>query len=193
MLDVKVRQALWHAIDLNTIQKRLMRGKSRIAAMLVAPAVTGYDETIDVPLPYDIDKAKALLTEAGYPMASRRASPARTTATSPTSRSAWRSASMWAKIGVQVDLSVESKTTYFPRTDNGEFDVPIMLGWASLPPMDGFSVLQALLATNDGTYGGSNPDGLSNPEIDASWPCRGGRTRRDQARRHAEGGLPHHP
>ena len=32
--------------------------------------------------------------------------------------------------------------------------------------MDGYSVLQALLATNDGTFGGSNTNGLSNPDID---------------------------
>lgn len=165
MLDVRVRQALWHAIDMNTIQKRLMRGKSRIAAMLVAPAVTGYDETIDVPLPYDIDKAKALLTEAGY------ADGFKTGLACPNDRYiadeqiCLAIASMWAKVGVQVDLSVESKTTYFPRTDKGEFDT-YLLGWASLPPMDGFSPLQSLLATNDGVFGGSNADGLSNPEID---------------------------
>ena len=37
LLDVQVRQALWHAVDLNTIQKRLMRGKSRTSGTLVAP------------------------------------------------------------------------------------------------------------------------------------------------------------
>jgi peptide/nickel transport system substrate-binding protein len=32
--------------------------------------------------------------------------------------------------------------------------------------MDGFSVLQSLLATNDGTFGGSNTSGLSVAKID---------------------------
>ncbi len=166
MLNVKVRQALWHAIDLNTIQKRLMRGKSRVAAMLVAPAVTGHDDAIDVPLDYDIDKAKALLAEAGYPDGFKTGLSCSNDRYIADEQICLAISSMWAKIGVTVDLSVESKTTYFPRMDNGELDV-YMLGWASLPPMDGFSVLQALLATNDGTYGGSNPNGLSDPRIDA--------------------------
>ena len=165
LLDVRVRQALWHAIDTNTIQKRLMRGKSRTAGMLVAPAVTGYDETIDVPLPYDVDKAKALLAEAGYPDGFKTGLACPNDRYIADEQICLAVASMWAQIGVQANVSVESKTTYFPRTDKGEFDV-YLLGWASLPPMDGFSPLQALLATNDGTFGGSNADGLSNPEID---------------------------
>ena len=162
---MRVRKALWHAIDSTTIQKRLMRGKSRVAGMLVAPAVTGYDETIDVPLSYDIDKAKALLTEAGYPDGFKTGLACSNDRYIADEQICLAVASMWAKVGVQVDLSVESKTTYFPRTDKGEFDI-YLLGWASLPPMDGFSPLQSLLATNDGVFGGSNADGLSNPEID---------------------------
>lgn len=165
LLDLKVRQALWHAIDMNTIQKRLMRGKSRISGMLVAPEVTGYDKSIDVPLPYDAEKAKALLTEAGYPEGFKVQLACPNDRYIADEQICLAIASMWAKVGVQTELSVESKTTYFPRTDKGEFDI-FMLGWASLPPMDGYSVLQALLATNDGTFGGSNTNGLSNPEID---------------------------
>ena len=37
------------------------------AALLVAPGVRGYDKSLDVRLPYDPAKAKALLQEAGYP------------------------------------------------------------------------------------------------------------------------------
>jgi peptide/nickel transport system substrate-binding protein len=163
--DVRVRQALWHAIDLNTIQKRLMRGKSRIAGMLVAPQVTGYDKSIDVPLSYDVAKAKALLAEAGYPDGFKMGFGCPNDRYIADEQICLAIASMWAKIGVQANLSVESKTTYFPRTDKGEFD-SYLLGWASLPPMDGFSALQSLLTTNDGVFGGSNTNGLSNPDID---------------------------
>ena len=37
------------------------------AGMLVAPGVNGYAPELDQPAPYDPDKAKALLAEAGYP------------------------------------------------------------------------------------------------------------------------------
>ncbi|SFJ22799.1 peptide/nickel transport system substrate-binding protein [Phyllobacterium sp. CL33Tsu] len=165
LLDVKVRQALWHAVDLATIQKRLMRGKSRTTGMMVAPPVTGYDEGIDAPLAYDIDKAKSLLAEAGYPDGFKVGLNCSNDRYIADEQICLAIASMWAKIGVQADVGVESKTTYFPRMDKGEFDM-YMLGWASLPPMDGYSVLQALLATTDGKFGGSNSNGLSNPKID---------------------------
>ncbi|MBB6486292.1 ABC transporter substrate-binding protein [Rhizobium lusitanum] len=166
LLNVKVRQALWHAIDLNTIQKRLMRGKSRISGMLVAPEVTGYDKSIDVPLTFDVAQAKSLMTEAGFPDGFKIGLNCSNDRYIADEQICLAIASMWAKIGVKAEVAVESKTTYFPRMDKGDLDVYI-LGWASLPPMDGYSVLQSLLATNDGTYGGSNPNGLSDPKIDA--------------------------
>lgn len=113
-----------------------------------------------------VDKAKTLLAEAGYPDGFKTGLSCSNDRYIADEQICLAISSMWAKIGVQVDLSVESKTTYFPRMDNGELDV-YLLGWASLPAMDGYSVLQALLATNDGTFGGSNPNGLSDPRIDA--------------------------
>ncbi len=166
LLDVRVRQALWHAIDLDTIRKRLMRGKSRTSGMLVAPAITGYDKSIDVPLSYDVKLAKSLLTDAGYPNGFKVGLSCSNDRYIADEQVCLAIASMWARIGVKAEVTVESKTTYFPRMDKGDLDI-YMLGWASLPAMDGYSVLQSLLATNDGNYGGSNPNGLSNPKIDA--------------------------
>lgn len=180
LLDVKVRQALWHAIDLNTIQKRLMRGKSRTSGMLVAPEVTGYDKTIDEPLAYDLKTAKSLMEQAGYADGFQVGLNCPNDRYIADEQICLAIASMWAKIGVKANVGVESKTTYFPHQDNGDFDI-YMLGWASLPPMDGYSVLQSLLATNDGTYGGSNPNGLSDPKIDAL--ARSASTELDEGKR----------
>jgi peptide/nickel transport system substrate-binding protein len=41
-----------------------------------------------------------------------------------------------------------------------------MLGWATLPMLDGFSVLSAMLATPGGEYGTFTPAGYSNPKVD---------------------------
>ncbi|MBZ9983568.1 MULTISPECIES: ABC transporter substrate-binding protein [unclassified Mesorhizobium] len=180
LLNVKVRQALWHAVDLNTIQKRLMRGKSRTSGTLVAPQVTGYDQSIDVALDYDVAKAKSMLAEAGYPDGFKVGLACSNDRYIADEQICLAIASMWAKIGVEADVHVESKTTYFPRMDKGDLDI-YMLGWASLPPMDGYSVLQALLATNDGNYGGSNPNGLSNAKIDEL--ARSASTELDEAKR----------
>ena len=56
--DLRVRQALNLAIDMDLIQKKVMRGKSRNAGLLVAPPVPGYDAALDERTPADPEKAK---------------------------------------------------------------------------------------------------------------------------------------
>src|SRR5690606_17792702 len=65
--DKRVRQAFYQAIDINGIQRTVMRGASTPAALLIGPGINGYDASIDKRLPYDVEAAKKLLAEAGYP------------------------------------------------------------------------------------------------------------------------------
>ena len=65
--DKRVRQAMAHAIDLGPILQNLMGELFIPAGMIVAPGVNGYAPELDQPLPYDPERAKALLVEAGYP------------------------------------------------------------------------------------------------------------------------------
>ena len=63
--DARVRQAVAHAIDVDAIVKYILHGQGIRTAQLT-PGTLGYDPTL-VPYPYDPDKARALLAEAGYP------------------------------------------------------------------------------------------------------------------------------
>jgi peptide/nickel transport system substrate-binding protein len=65
--DKRVRQAMAHAIDFEPILKDLMGELFIPAGTVVAPGVNGYAPELDQRLPYDPEKAKALLVEAGYP------------------------------------------------------------------------------------------------------------------------------
>jgi peptide/nickel transport system substrate-binding protein len=65
--DKRVRQAVAYAIDMATPLRPLMRELFLPAGMLISPGVNGYAPAIDKPAPYDPDKAKRLLAEAGYP------------------------------------------------------------------------------------------------------------------------------
>ena len=67
LTKVKVRQALIHAIDRESIAKNLMQGGSRVPPAPCFPTQFGCDATVAVQYPYDPAKAKALLAEAGYP------------------------------------------------------------------------------------------------------------------------------
>ena len=63
--DRKVRLAMAYAIDCEAIKKNLLNGIPNRWAYL-APHELGYDPALK-PYPYDPQKAKALLAEAGYP------------------------------------------------------------------------------------------------------------------------------
>jgi peptide/nickel transport system substrate-binding protein len=64
--DVRVRLAINHAVDRETIVKTLLQGYGRATGQPFAPGWLGYDPDIK-PFPYDPAKARRLLTEAGYP------------------------------------------------------------------------------------------------------------------------------
>ncbi|MFY8041108.1 MAG: ABC transporter substrate-binding protein [Bosea sp. (in: a-proteobacteria)] len=166
MKDRRVRQALWHAIDLNTIQTRIMRGKSRTVGTMVAPPIPGYSAEIDKPLAFDVARARQLLTEAGYPNGFKTKLDCSNDRYIADEQTCVAIAAMWTRAGVQVDLKTQSRATYFPLVDKGESDAYI-LGWATLPPMDGFSVLSAILHSREGAFGGNNPNGLNDPKLDA--------------------------
>lgn len=64
--EPKVRQAIAYAIDKEAIVEAVYNGVGSAATGPIPPSVWGYtDETESYP--YDVEKAKALLAEAGYP------------------------------------------------------------------------------------------------------------------------------
>lgn len=65
--DVRVRQALYYAVDRDLINEFLFEGKSHIIGTNMIPAFTKYYEaSTETMYKKDIDKAKQLLKEAGY-------------------------------------------------------------------------------------------------------------------------------
>ena len=65
--NVKVRQAIWHAIDRKAIADKLVTGGSRVPQAPCFPTQFGCDAEAAVLYDYDPAKAKQLLAEAGYP------------------------------------------------------------------------------------------------------------------------------
>jgi peptide/nickel transport system substrate-binding protein len=65
--DVRVRQALLHAVDRKSIVENIMEGSAGPAMGVLAPGVFGYkDMQLDKQYPFDRAKAKALLAQAGW-------------------------------------------------------------------------------------------------------------------------------
>ena len=67
LTKLKVRQAIWHAIDRKAIADKLVTGGSRVPSAPCFPSQFGCDAEAAVTYDYDPAKAKQLLAEAGYP------------------------------------------------------------------------------------------------------------------------------
>lgn len=63
--DVRIRQAVDHAIDRNAITQRLLRNMGTPVAQIVAPVSNGYDASLK-PTSYDPELARKLVKESGY-------------------------------------------------------------------------------------------------------------------------------
>ena len=64
--DLRVRQAVNYAIDRQTLVDALLKGESKVISTACYPSQFGCDQDV-TSYPYDPEKARALLAEAGYP------------------------------------------------------------------------------------------------------------------------------
>lgn len=65
--DVRVRRAVNHAVNKQAITKDILKGTATVSSGPIPPAITwAYTDQV-TKYPYDVEKAKKLLTEAGYP------------------------------------------------------------------------------------------------------------------------------
>jgi len=103
--DPRVRMAIAKTIDAPLIADRVMRGHARVIGTASVPGIAGYQEDLDVRWPTDVEAAKALLAEAGYPegFATQLNCPLeRYVNTADICRAA---ASMLARIGIDVKVN----------------------------------------------------------------------------------------
>lgn len=65
-MDPRVRQALNYAVDRQAIIDSLFGGRAQLATGLMTSSNLGYDSSVEA-FPYDPERARELLAEAGYP------------------------------------------------------------------------------------------------------------------------------
>jgi peptide/nickel transport system substrate-binding protein len=79
--DLRVRQALYHAIDIEAIRRQVMRGQAIPTGSMVPAASMSFPELEPRLLAHDPARARELLAQAGYPRGFDSGSTAPTTAT----------------------------------------------------------------------------------------------------------------
>lgn len=65
-LDLRVRQAIAHSVNVDAILATIMRGAAEPASQLVSPAMRGYSPALAARPAFDPERARALLADAGY-------------------------------------------------------------------------------------------------------------------------------
>lgn len=165
--DVRVRRAMMQAIDIEAIRTRVMRGQARPTAQIFGPGVNGFVEENDRRLPLDVEGARRLLAEAGYPNGFG------VTLDCPNDRYVNDEAictavtSMLARIGVRVTLAAQTRVRFFAEINAPRYNTSFyLLGWTP-NTYDAHNSLFNLAATRNGERGMFNNGGYSNPRFDA--------------------------
>ncbi len=165
--DQRVREAFAHAIDLDAIQRVVMRGASTPTGLMIAPGINGFEEELNEPYAYDPEQSKALLQEAGYgdgfpvtldcPNDRYVNDEAICTAIVP----------MLERIGIDVTLNAQTKSLHFnkiglPEGNNTSF---YMLGWTP-GTYDAYNALQNLMTMDGEAQGIWDSGRYSNPKVE---------------------------
>jgi dipeptide transport system substrate-binding protein len=127
--DKRVRQALNMAVDKSAIIDVVFQGAGKAAKNPIPPTIWSYNEATK-DYPYDPDKAKALLAEAG--VANLKTNIWAMPVQRPYNPNAKRMAELiqadWAKVGVEAEIVSFEWGEYLKRSKQGEHQT-ILLGW----------------------------------------------------------------
>lgn len=162
--DLRVRQAVYQGIDIETIASKVMRGLAKPTGSMVAPGIRGYDVTMEPRLTYNPDAARKLLADAGYPDGFEAGLNCPNDRYTNDAEICQAVAANLSRVGIRLRVQTESKTTYFPRALKRDVSM-FMLGW-SPAGYDAHNLLYTVLATPSGAQGQWNFGAYSNQKLD---------------------------
>ncbi len=127
--DVRVRRALFHAVDIETLRGKLMNGLAvPTGGNTPSPLAAYNDPEIERREPYDLALARRLMAEAGF------GDGFEVTLDCPNNRYVNDEeicialAGMWAQLKVKVRVNAIPRTTYFPKMEKWDTSM-YLLGW----------------------------------------------------------------
>lgn len=128
--NLKVRQALTMAVNRQAIIEAVYQGAGKQAKSMIPPGMWGYNDKIE-DYPYDIERAKALLKEAGFEKGftiDLWAMPVQRPYNPNARRMAEIIQADWAKVGVKANIVSYEWGEYLKRAKAGEHQT-LMMGW----------------------------------------------------------------
>lgn len=159
--DVRVRQAINYAIDVDRIIERLIGGRGTHAAGVIPPALGGYDSTRR-PFHYDSTKARQLLAAAGYPNGIDIE--LWTSTTPPYPRIAETIQAYLNRVGIRTKIVQRESAASRAAARKGDTDMILKDWYADYPDAEDF-LYPLLHSVNRGA--GGNVSFYANPTFDS--------------------------
>jgi peptide/nickel transport system substrate-binding protein len=164
--DLRVRQAMAHAMDLDALRRTTLRGQGVPTGSMWTEFVNGWSQDTDRRTPYDPARARALLAEAGYPngFTVPLECPGGTY-----DEACQAVAAMLTRVGIRAQLTIHPNAVFSQRVRRQE-PMLYMLSWG-VPTFDASYTLRAVMASR--SVGGAatwNAGGWSNAAFDAMLP-----------------------
>ncbi len=159
--DVRVRQAVCYALDYEGITQSIMQGYAEPATTPVSSELLFNDETVEH-IPYDPEKAKELLAEAGYPDGFDMV--ITTDERKERNDIATIAQSQLAEVGINVTIDSMEWAAFLDKVYAGEAQ-SYVLGWSSAvpdPDMVCYSCFHSSMIGN----GNNNVARINDPQID---------------------------
>jgi peptide/nickel transport system substrate-binding protein len=143
--DIRVRRAVAHAIDADAIRAKVMRGLARPVGAMITAQVAGYHPDGDKRLPYDRERAKRLLAEAGY--AGGFDVTLDCGNNQPAADICQAVAAMLSQVGIRIRPNIVPQAPFYPKIE--KFDTSFyLLSWGGGVTSDALYTLNALFHTS---------------------------------------------
>ena len=165
LADVRVRQAMSMAINRDAIKQVVMRGQSQPAGMIAPPFVNGWTADMDGESSTDLEKAKALMAEAGYGDGFSLRLDCPNDRYINDEAICQAAVGMLGQIGVTVNLDAKPKAQHFPLITDSKTDF-YMLGWG-VPTYDSEYIFNFLVHGREDEIGTWNGTGYQDDALDA--------------------------
>lgn len=162
--DPRVRLAVDYAINNAGIVKKIMKGTATAAGQQSPKGFDGYKETL-VPR-YDLNKAKALMKEAGYESGFECSMIAPNNRYVNDEKIAEAIVPMLAKIGIKVNLKTMPKAQYWDEFDAQVADIQL-LGWhPDTEDSSNYTEYTAMCIDKNSGFGQYNSGNYCNKKVD---------------------------
>ncbi len=162
--DIRVRKAIYQAINVTPLITGPFKGLALPTAQLVTPYIFGYNPAIQR-LPYNITESKQLLADAGYEDGFNIVMDCITKGFEYNAENCYLITEQLAKIGIHVKMNNLSMTEFNKKVLYEKNTSMYLYGWGEIS-MDGSWIYDLFIRSVGNNVGQQNSGYYSNVEVD---------------------------